>query len=94
MTLADFYILKCITAQDYLAVYYPNCIKKKIKDLRKTDYIAMMTERANKLSKWVAEETIVHKLNSKQRRMTIKKIIEIAKVNQHLHTKKKNLTFL
>ncbi|GAA5816691.1 hypothetical protein MFLAVUS_010223 [Mucor flavus] len=80
LTLADFYILKCITAQDYLAVYYPNCIKKKIKDLRKTDYIAMMTERANKLSKWVAEETIVHKLNSKQRRMTIKKIIEIAKL--------------
>ncbi|KAI8076161.1 ras guanine nucleotide exchange factor domain-containing protein [Thamnidium elegans] len=80
LTLADFYILKCITAQDFLAVYYPNCIKKKTKDFRKMDYIAMMTERANKLSKWVVEETIVHKLNSKQRRMTIRKIIEIAKL--------------
>lgn len=45
------------------------------------DYIAMMTERANRLSQWVVEETTVHKLNSKQRRMIIRKFIEIAKVN-------------
>lgn len=80
LTLADFYILKCITAQDYLTIYYPNNIKKKAKDHKKIDYIAMMTERANQLSKWVIEEITVHKVNSKQRRLTIRKMIEIAKV--------------
>lgn len=40
----------------------------------------MMTERANRISKWVVEEIVVHKLNSKQRKMTIRKMIEIAKV--------------
>lgn len=80
LTLADFYILKCITAQDYLTIYYPGNIKKKNKDHVKIDYVAMMTERANRLSKWVVEEIIVHKINSKQRRMTIRKMIEIAKV--------------
>lgn len=79
LTLADFYILKCITAQDYLAIYYPDMAKKQKKS-NKIDYIAMMTERANRLSKWVVEETVLHKLNSKQRKMTIKKMIEIAKV--------------
>lgn len=57
-------------------------MKKKSKDLIKLDYVAMMTERANKLSKWVVEEITVHKVNSKQRRMTIRKMIEIAKVIQ------------
>jgi hypothetical protein len=86
LTLADFYILKCITAQDYLAVYYPNNVKKEKKkkdkenNNKKVDYIAMMTERANKISKWVVEEITVHKLNSKQRRITTRKMIEIAKV--------------
>ncbi|KAI7889925.1 ras guanine nucleotide exchange factor domain-containing protein [Mucor mucedo] len=80
LTLADFYILKCITAQDYLTIYYPGNIKKKNKDHIKIDYVAMMTERANRLSKWVVEEIIVHKINSKQRRMTIRKMIEIAKL--------------
>lgn len=87
--MADFNILKCITAQDFLALYYPNNVKKKKKksqqkdnssDNKKMDYIAMMTERANKISKWVVEEITVHKLDSKPRRLTIRKMIEIAKV--------------
>lgn len=88
LTLADFYILKCITAQDYLAIYYPNSTKKKKKSNKKVDYIAKMTERANKLSKWVVEEIVVNKVGSKQRRATIRKMIEIAKVC-HSHKKEK-----
>lgn len=40
-----------------------------------------MTERANKLSKWVLMEIRIHKLHSKQRRTVIRKMIEIAKVS-------------
>ena len=80
LTLADFYILKCITTQDYLAIYYPNSAKRRRKGNKKNDYIAMMTERANRLSKWVVEEIVAHKPNSKQRRLTVRKMIEIAKV--------------
>lgn len=79
LTLADFYILKCITAQDYLAMYYPSQQQQKKKHDH-INYIAMMTERANKLSKWVLMEISVHKLHSKQRRTIIRKMIEIAKV--------------
>lgn len=78
LTLADFYILKCITAQDYLAMYYPSQQQQKKKHDH-INYIAMMTERANKLSKWVLMEISVHKLHSKQRRTIIRKMIEIAK---------------
>lgn len=79
LTLADFYILKCITAQDYLVMYYPSQQQQKKKHDH-INYIAMMTERANKLSKWVLTEISVHKLHSKQRRIIIRKMIEIAKV--------------
>lgn len=91
LTLADFYILKCITAQDYLAMYYPRATKKnrltsksKVRlqedDAEKSNYIAMMTERANKLSQWVVVEVTSQKLHSKPRRTMIRKMIEIAKV--------------
>ncbi|CEP18049.1 hypothetical protein [Parasitella parasitica] len=79
LTLADFYILKCITAQDYLAMYYPSQKKQPQQPLVNVNYITMMTERANKLSKWVLTEASVHKLHSKQRRAVIRKMIDIAK---------------
>ncbi|KAL7327455.1 hypothetical protein PS15p_205881 [Mucor circinelloides] len=79
LTLADFYILKCITAQDYLAMYYPSQKQHRKQTQEHNNYIAMMTERANKLSKWVLTEITVHKLHSKQRRTVIRKMIEIAK---------------
>ncbi|KAI8085828.1 ras guanine nucleotide exchange factor domain-containing protein [Gilbertella persicaria] len=73
LTLVDYYILKCITAQDYLAMFFS-------KTENKTDNIALMTERANKLSKWVLEQVTLHELHSKQRRATLRKIMEIAKL--------------
>ncbi|KAG1106595.1 hypothetical protein G6F42_016691 [Rhizopus arrhizus] len=79
LTLADFYILKCITAQDYLAMYYPSQKQHRKQTQEHINYIAMMTERANKLSKWVLTEITIHKLHSKQRRTVIRKMIEIAK---------------
>jgi hypothetical protein len=81
LTLADFYILKCITAQDYLAMYYPTTTKQSV------DYIHMMTKRANKLTLWVQHEINAHKLNSKQRRTMTRKMIEIAKVKKMLLNK-------
>lgn len=81
LTLADFYILKCITAQDYLAMYYPSQKQHRKQTQEHINYIAMMTERANKLSKWVLTEITIHKLHSKQRRTVIRKMIEIAKVD-------------
>jgi hypothetical protein len=87
LTLADFYILKCITAQDYLAMYHPRVTKKNRltktqyeEDDQKINYITMMTERANKLSQWVLMEVTAQKLHSKSRRIMIRKMIEIAKV--------------
>lgn len=94
LTLADFYVLKCITAQDYLAMYYPRATKRnrltsktKIEQQEnnhKVNYISMMTERANKISQWVLMEVTAHKLHSKSRRITIRKMIEIAKVQQEI----------
>ncbi|OAD06833.1 hypothetical protein MUCCIDRAFT_107424 [Mucor lusitanicus CBS 277.49] len=79
LTLADFYILKCITAQDYLAMYHTSKKQHRKQNQDQINYIAMMTERANKLSKWVLMEITIHKLHSKQRRNVIRKMIEIAK---------------
>ncbi|CAO3608982.1 unnamed protein product [Mucor fragilis] len=79
LTLADFYILKCITAQDYLAMYHPSKKQHRNQNQEHINYISMMTERANKLSKWVLMEIRIHKLHSKQRRTVIRKMIEIAK---------------
>ncbi|KAK4509268.1 uncharacterized protein ATC70_007618 [Mucor velutinosus] len=79
LTLADFYILKCITAQDYLAMYHTSQKQHRKQSQEQINYIAMMTERANKLSKWVLMEITIHKLHSKQRRIVIRKMIEIAK---------------
>lgn len=78
LTLADFMILKCITVYDYLTVQSQ---KKSGKNgcAQEYDYIEMMTERANKLSKWVVYEVTNQKV-AKHRRNTIRKMIEIAKV--------------
>ncbi|GAN01562.1 hypothetical protein MAM1_0009d00995 [Mucor ambiguus] len=84
LTLADFYILKCITAQDFLAMYHSSQKQHREQNQEQINYIAMMTERANKLSKWVLMEITVHKLHSKQRRTVIRKMIEISKVGCNL----------
>lgn len=77
LTLADFYVMKCITAQDYLAMYYPTTTTNE----HDINYIHMMTKRANKLTQWVLHEVTAHKSNSKQRKTVIRKMIEIAKVS-------------
>jgi hypothetical protein len=74
LTLADFMILKCITVYDYLTVQ-----SQKKGGKNGYDYIEMMTERANRLSKWVVYEVTSQKV-AKHRRNTIRKMIEIAKV--------------
>lgn len=76
LTLADFYVMKCITAQDYLAMYYPG------NEAPDVNYIHMMTKRANKISQWVLHEITAYKMNSKQRKSVIRKMIEIAKVKK------------
>ncbi|KAI9469749.1 MAG: ras guanine nucleotide exchange factor domain-containing protein [Benjaminiella poitrasii] len=72
LTLADFYIFKCITAQDYLTIATVSS--------EKPSYIGLMTERANKLTQWVISEISAHEMNSKSRRLLIRKMIEIAKL--------------
>ncbi|KAI8881072.1 ras GEF [Backusella circina FSU 941] len=77
LTLADFMLLKCITVYDYLTVQFQ---KKRGGDgcTQEYNYIDMMTERANRLSKWVVYEITSQKV-AKYRRNTIRKMIELAK---------------
>ncbi|KAI9306285.1 ras guanine nucleotide exchange factor domain-containing protein [Cunninghamella echinulata] len=79
LTLADFYLLKCITSYDYL---HGTWKRKKVNQLVNNpdyDYIGMMTKRTNMLGSWVKHE-ICSQANSRYRKLALKKMIEIAKV--------------
>ncbi|KAI7905762.1 ras guanine nucleotide exchange factor domain-containing protein [Cokeromyces recurvatus] len=73
LTLADFYIFKSITVQDYL----------KLSKVKEVNSISLMTERANKLTQWIISEISLYTINSKRRRSMIHKMIEIAKYCLH-----------
>ncbi|CAO3614506.1 unnamed protein product [Cunninghamella blakesleeana] len=78
LTLADFYLLKCITTFDYL---HGPWRKRNITHHTfesDFDYIDMMTKRTNMLSRWVNHE-ICSQVNSKHRQIILKKLIEVAK---------------
>ncbi|KAF7724545.1 hypothetical protein EC973_000922 [Apophysomyces ossiformis] len=76
LTLADFYIFKCITAYEYMNNGRNHRDKPNPKS---TDYIDMLTKRANMLSHWVSHELCTLK-QSKQRRALLRKLIEVAKL--------------
>ncbi|KAG0177629.1 hypothetical protein DFQ29_004618 [Apophysomyces sp. BC1021] len=76
LTLADFYIFKCITAYEYMNNGRSNRGKEGAKS---TDYIDMLTKRANMLSHWVSHEICTVK-QSKQRRALLRKLIEVSKL--------------
>ncbi|KAI8377418.1 ras guanine nucleotide exchange factor domain-containing protein [Radiomyces spectabilis] len=84
LTLADFYIFKCITSYEYLRGRWRDTDNKCLNNTQSSecccqnDYIGMLTKRANMLSHWVAHELCTLK-TSKQRRTTLRKFIEIAK---------------
>ncbi|KAI8089712.1 ras guanine nucleotide exchange factor domain-containing protein [Halteromyces radiatus] len=81
LTLMDFYLLKCITIDDYLHGKWRNRNKNNnISESRSNkdqDYIDMMTKRSNKLSYWTRNE-ICRQSTSKDRSMMLKKMLEIA----------------
>lgn len=81
LTLADFYIFKCITSYDYLQGRWR---QEASPSPQEHDYIAMMTQRANQVSHWIVHEILSLK-QLKQRRNALRKLIEVSKVR----TKKK-----
>ncbi|KAI9316007.1 ras guanine nucleotide exchange factor domain-containing protein [Dichotomocladium elegans] len=77
LTLADFYILKCITTYDYLHGQWRQRETRSITD--EPCYITMMTKRANTLTHWVIHELVSLK-GPKQRRAGFRHILDIAKL--------------
>ncbi|ORY99422.1 ras guanine nucleotide exchange factor domain-containing protein [Syncephalastrum racemosum] len=75
LTLADFYIFKCITGYDYLQGNW----RQESPSFRENDYIAMMTQRANRVSHWVLHEILSLK-QLKQRRNALRKLIEVSRL--------------
>ncbi|KAI8991465.1 ras guanine nucleotide exchange factor domain-containing protein [Mycotypha africana] len=47
---------------------------------KRVDYIKLMAERTNSLTKWVTDTITVHQLGSKQRAAIVQKMIEVAKL--------------
>ncbi|KAI8065201.1 ras guanine nucleotide exchange factor domain-containing protein [Gongronella butleri] len=75
LTLADFYLLKCITPFDLLE----HVRKHKHQQPRcHGDYIERLTRRANQLSHWV-QQMIQLQPSSRHRRLVLRKIIDVAK---------------
>ncbi|ORZ08677.1 ras guanine nucleotide exchange factor domain-containing protein [Absidia repens] len=88
LTLADFYLLKCITAYEYIHGNWrrqhkprPNAPSHKYDPLsqhqNELDYIDLMTKRANMLGTWTKNE-ICSQQSPRDRSLALKRMIEIA----------------
>ncbi|KAI8339891.1 ras guanine nucleotide exchange factor domain-containing protein [Chlamydoabsidia padenii] len=77
LTLADFYLLKCITANEFLhGTWRKNKIKARNQPHKEDGYIHLMTKRANMLGGWTKNEIRIQQ-TTKTRAAVLKKMVDI-----------------
>ncbi|KAI7872506.1 ras guanine nucleotide exchange factor domain-containing protein [Spinellus fusiger] len=79
LTIADFYIFRCITAYEYMHGPWRDSPPEQEGVINTSDSISLITQRANMISHWVIHDICTCQ-SPKQQRNVIKHFIEVAKL--------------
>ncbi|OAD78198.1 hypothetical protein PHYBLDRAFT_71756 [Phycomyces blakesleeanus NRRL 1555(-)] len=78
LTLADFYIFRCITAYEYMHGPWRDPHNTANEPFDPNDSISLLAQRANMISHWVIHDVCTSQ-SAKQKRNIIRRLIEVAK---------------
>ncbi|KAI9027336.1 ras guanine nucleotide exchange factor domain-containing protein [Phycomyces nitens] len=79
LTLADFYIFRCITAYEYMHGPWREPHNTPNGPFDSNDSISLLAQRANMISHWVIHDVCTSQ-STKQKRNIIRRLIEVAKL--------------